>query len=158
MDFYHKNMQTINGTQFLFIFCHSPITQKVNSLTRSSRCQSYWLGMLAVSPCQNRSGHSCSYMQLYNQCLLRISDGLNYPGRKKKLHTPAAMDSLTLWNNKALWRLWSLASIIIELFTTDLLFQNVKLLPLMGTPRYQSVFRRSIICSTHVRAAINSEP
>ena len=47
---------------------------------------------------------------------------------------------------------------MVELMTTDLLSPNMYALVMMGTPRYLSVFLRSIICSVAVLAATNSEP
>ena len=47
---------------------------------------------------------------------------------------------------------------MVELVTTDLLSPNIYALVMMGTPRYLSVFLRSIICSVAVLAATNSEP
>ena len=44
-----------------------------------------------------------------------------------------------------------------ELMTTDLLSPNIYAFIMMGTPRYLSVFLRSIICSVAVLAATNSE-
>ena len=44
-----------------------------------------------------------------------------------------------------------------ELVTTDLLSANMYALVWMGTPRYLSVFLRSMICSVAVLAATNSE-
>ena len=42
--------------------------------------------------------------------------------------------------------------------TTDLLSPNMNVLVMIGTPRYLSVFLRSMICSVAVLAATNSEP
>ena len=47
---------------------------------------------------------------------------------------------------------------MVELVTTDLLSPNMYALVIMGTPRYPSVFLRSMICSVAVLAASNSEP
>ena len=47
---------------------------------------------------------------------------------------------------------------MVELETTDLLSPNMYALVMMGTPRYLSVFLRSMICSVAVLAATNSEP
>ena len=47
---------------------------------------------------------------------------------------------------------------MVELMTTDLLSPNIFALSMIGTPRYLSVFLRSIICSVSVLAAMNSEP
>ena len=47
---------------------------------------------------------------------------------------------------------------MFELVTTDLLSPNMYALVMMGTPRYLSVFLRSMICSVAVLAAMNSEP
>ena len=47
---------------------------------------------------------------------------------------------------------------MVELMTTDLLCPNIYILVMMGTPRYLSVFLRSITCSGPVLAATNSEP
>ena len=47
---------------------------------------------------------------------------------------------------------------MVELVNTDLLSPNIYALVMMGTPRYLSVFLRSIICSVAVLAATNSEP
>ena len=47
---------------------------------------------------------------------------------------------------------------MVELMTTDLLSPNIYTLFMMGTPRYLSVFLRSIICSVADLAATNSEP
>ena len=47
---------------------------------------------------------------------------------------------------------------MVELVTTDLLSPNMYALVMMGTPRYISVFQRSMICSVAVLAATNSEP
>ena len=47
---------------------------------------------------------------------------------------------------------------MVELMTTDLLSPNIYALVMMGSPRYLSVFLRSIICSVAVLAATNSEP
>ena len=45
-----------------------------------------------------------------------------------------------------------------ELVTTDLLAPNMYSLVMKGTPRYLSVFLRSMICSVAVLVATNSEP
>ena len=47
---------------------------------------------------------------------------------------------------------------MFELVTTDLLSPNMNVFIMMGTPRYLSVFLRSMICSVAVLAATNSEP
>ena len=47
---------------------------------------------------------------------------------------------------------------MVEVVTTDLLSPNMYVLVMMGTPRYLSVFLRSMICSVAVLAATNSEP
>ena len=47
---------------------------------------------------------------------------------------------------------------MVELVTTDLLSPNIYALLIMGTPRYLSMFLRSMICSVAVLAATNSEP
>ena len=47
---------------------------------------------------------------------------------------------------------------MVELMTTDLLSPNMYALVMMGTPRYLSVFLRSIICSVAAFSATNSEP
>ena len=47
---------------------------------------------------------------------------------------------------------------MVELMTTDLLSPNIYAWVMMGTPRYLSVFLRSIICSVAVLEATNSEP
>ena len=47
---------------------------------------------------------------------------------------------------------------MVELMTTDSLSPNIYVLVMMGTPRYPSVFLRSIICSVAALAATNSEP
>ena len=47
---------------------------------------------------------------------------------------------------------------MVELMTSDLLSPNIYALFMTGTPRYLSVFLRSIICSVAVLAATNSEP
>ena len=47
---------------------------------------------------------------------------------------------------------------MVELVTTDLLSPNIELLSLMGTPRYHKVVRMSMIWSTAVLAATNSDP
>ena len=47
---------------------------------------------------------------------------------------------------------------MIEHVTTDLLSPNICALFRKGTPRYLSVFLRSIICSVAILAATNSEP
>ena len=47
---------------------------------------------------------------------------------------------------------------MVEHVTTDLLSRNMYALVMMGTPRYLSVFLRSMICSIVVLAATNSEP
>ena len=47
---------------------------------------------------------------------------------------------------------------MVELVTTDLLSLNMYGFVMMGTPRYLSVFLRSMICSVVFLAATNSEP
>ena len=47
---------------------------------------------------------------------------------------------------------------MVALEMTDLLSPNMYALVMMGTPRYLSVFLRSMICSVAVLAATNSEP
>ena len=47
---------------------------------------------------------------------------------------------------------------MVELMTTDLSCPTIYALVMMGTPRYLSVFLRSIICSVAVLAATNTEP
>ena len=47
---------------------------------------------------------------------------------------------------------------MVELVTSDLLSRNMYALVRMGTPRYVSVFLRSMICSVVVLAATHSEP
>ena len=47
---------------------------------------------------------------------------------------------------------------MVELMTNALLSPNIYALVMMGTPRYLSMFLRSIICSVAVLAATNSEP
>ena len=47
---------------------------------------------------------------------------------------------------------------MVELMTTDLLSPNIYALVMMGTPRYLSVFSRSMICSVAVLAAPDSQP
>ena len=47
---------------------------------------------------------------------------------------------------------------MFELVTTDLLLSNMYALVMMGTPRYLSVFLRSMICSLAVLAGTDSEP
>ena len=46
---------------------------------------------------------------------------------------------------------------MVELMTTDLLSPNIYALVMSGTPRYLSVFLRSMICSVKFLAATNSE-
>ena len=70
----------------------------------------------------------------------------------------AAMASLTRWNAKLLCLLLRVECGSVALVTTDLLSPNIYDLDLMGTPRYLSVYQRSIICSVAVLAATNSEP
>ena len=47
---------------------------------------------------------------------------------------------------------------MVALVITDLLSPNMYALVMMGTPRYLSVFLRSMICSVALLAATNSEP
>ena len=47
---------------------------------------------------------------------------------------------------------------MVELAMTDLLSPNMKLLLLIGTPRYIRVYLRSTIWSTAILAATNSDP
>ena len=47
---------------------------------------------------------------------------------------------------------------MVDLVMTDLLSPNMKLLPLIGTPRYIRVYLRSTIRSTAILAATNSDP
>ena len=47
---------------------------------------------------------------------------------------------------------------MVELVTTVLFSPSMYALVMMGTPRYLSVFLRSMICSVGVLAATNSEP
>ena len=47
---------------------------------------------------------------------------------------------------------------MVALVTTDLLSPNMYALVILGTPRYLSVFLRSMISSVAVLAATNSEP
>ena len=47
---------------------------------------------------------------------------------------------------------------MVELITTDLLSPNMNVFPWIGTPKYRRVVRISIIWSTAVLAATNSEP
>ena len=47
---------------------------------------------------------------------------------------------------------------MVEIVTTDLLSPNMYALVMMGTPRYLSVFLRSMICSVAVLATTYSEP
>ena len=63
-----------------------------------------------------------------------------------------------LWKDRAVCLLCNLACILVDEFTTDSLSPNMWLFSIIGTPRYRSVLRRSIICSTQVLAATNSDP
>ena len=47
---------------------------------------------------------------------------------------------------------------MVELMTTELLSRNICAFVMMRTPRYLSVFLRSMICSVAVLAATKSEP
>ena len=47
---------------------------------------------------------------------------------------------------------------MVEIVTTDLLSLNMYVCVMMGTPRYLSVFHRSMICTAAVLAATNREP
>ena len=61
-------------------------------------------------------------------------------------------------DDRAVCLLCSLACILVALLTTASLSPNNWLWVRTGTPRYRRVLRKSMICSTQVRAAMNSEP
>ena len=66
--------------------------------------------------------------------------------------------SLTLWYDANVDFFDRVDVGILALSTTDLLSPNMQLLDLTGTPRYISVYLRSMIWSVVILAATNSDP
>ena len=106
-----------------------------------------------MSPFQKSRGFSSGQMFASSQCLLKISAGLDFPSFQLNWRYPAAMASLTLWYDANVDFFDRVDVGILALSTTDLLLPNMYLFDLTGTPRYISVYLRSMIWSVAILAA-----